>query len=56
MIVLGRRPRHLGRDTGGGAGRQAAIAASVCSNTKQRGLQLSLLTRHLERLTAVFLG
>jgi hypothetical protein len=38
-IVLRRRPRHLDRDTGGGAGRQAATAASVCSNTKQRGLQ-----------------
>jgi hypothetical protein len=55
-IVLRSRPRHLGRDTGGGARRQAATAASVCSNTKQRGLQLSLLTRHLDRLTAVFLG
>jgi hypothetical protein len=50
------RPRHLGRDTAGGARRQAATAASVCSDTKQRGIQLSLLIRHLDRLTAVFLG
>jgi hypothetical protein len=55
-ILLRSRPRHLGWNTGGGARRQAETAASVCSNIKQRGLQLSLLTRHLDRLTAVFLG
>jgi hypothetical protein len=55
-IVLRSRPRHPCKDTGGGARRQAATAASVCSDTKQMGLQLSLLTRHLVRLTAVYLG
>jgi hypothetical protein len=35
-MVFRKIPRLLGRDTGGEARRQAATAASVCSNTKQK--------------------